>query len=91
MKNLFSNWKTTSAGLVMIIGSVIHVIFAVRSGTATEGVWTASVTAIVAGLGLIFAGDATKGKQELEAAKEEVKTAIETGDSSHITQSEPKV
>lgn len=91
MKALFSNWKTTSAGLVMIIGSVIHVIFAVRSGTATEGVWTASVTAIVAGLGLMFAGDATKGKQDLEAAKEEVKTAIETGDSSHITKAEPKV
>jgi len=89
MKNLFSNWQTTSAGLVMIIGGVIHLVFAVRSGNATEAVWTASLTAIVGGLGLIFAGDAAKGKKELADAKEEVKTAIETGDSSHITQ--PKI
>lgn len=67
MKNLLASWKTTSAGAVMIIGSVIHLIFAVRSGTATEGVWTASLTAIVAGLGLIFAGDAAASVAKSEA------------------------
>lgn len=67
IKNLVASWKTTSAGLVMIIGSIIHLIFAVRSGTATEGVWTASVTAIVAGIGLILAGDATASVSKSEA------------------------
>ncbi len=56
--NLLSNWKTTSAGLTMIIGSVVHLIYTAKGGTANENTWTVSLTAIVAGLGLIFAGDA---------------------------------
>lgn len=67
IKNLVASWKTTSAGLVMIIGSIIHLIFAVRSGTATEGVWTASLTAIVAGIGLILAGDAAASVSKADA------------------------
>lgn len=60
MKNLLTNWKTTSAGLVMIIGAVVHLVFCIKSGTDSEGVWTASLTAILGGLGLLFAGDASK-------------------------------
>lgn len=67
IKQLLVNWKTTSAGLVMIIGSIVHLIFAVRSGTATEGVWTASLTAIVAGAGLILAGDAAASVSKVDA------------------------
>lgn len=43
----------------MIGGSVIHLVFAIKAGTATEAVWTVSLTAIVGGTGLIFAGDAS--------------------------------
>lgn len=59
LKTALANWKTTSAGLAMIIGSVIHLIFTARSGQANENTWTAGVLSVVAGLGLIFAGDAS--------------------------------
>lgn len=59
IKNLINNWKTTSAGLLMIIGSIVHLVFAVREKTADENTWTISLTAIVGGIGLIVAGDAS--------------------------------
>ena len=87
IKNLLNNWKTTSAGLTMIIGSVVHLVFTVQGHVASETVWTVSLTAIVAGLGLIFAGDASKSVdnhaetlQELAA----IKSALKSGDTSQI-------
>lgn len=59
MNNLMANWKTTSAGVTMIIGSIVHLVFSVRDHTANENTWTISLTAIVAGVGLIFAGDSS--------------------------------
>ena len=86
MKNLLNNWKTTSAGLTLIIGSVIHLIFAVRAGAATEGVWTASITAIFAGIGLMFAGDSTTS-----VTKEEVETSfVKKPDAPATTTTPPK-
>jgi hypothetical protein len=58
MRNLILNWRTTSAGLGMIIGSVVHLVFNVKAGTANENTWTIALTAIVGGIGLIAAGDA---------------------------------
>jgi hypothetical protein len=60
IKNLIANWKTTSAGLLMISGSVIHLIFSIRAHTANENTWTIAVTAIIGGLGLLVAGDASQ-------------------------------
>lgn len=93
MNHILTNWKTTSAGLAMIIASVMHLVFAVKSGIADETTWTRDITAIVGGVGLIFAGDATQSKKEVDQAKDQVKTAIETQDTSHITKSDdaPKV
>lgn len=56
IQNLIRNWKTTSAGLLLIGGSVIHLCFSFH--TADEATWTASFTAVLGGLGLMFAGDA---------------------------------
>lgn len=41
----------------MILGSIIHLIFAIKDNTADETLWTLSITAIIGGLGLMFAGD----------------------------------
>lgn len=60
IKNLLNNWKTTSTGLVSIIGIVVHLVFTVRAHTADEGTWTASLVGIVLAAGLIFAGDASQ-------------------------------
>ena len=66
MQNLLKNWKTTSAGLVMIGGSIVHLVFAVKAGTANENTWTLTITAVVGGLGLIFAGDASQSAKKDE-------------------------
>ncbi len=85
LKNLIANWKTTSAGAIMIIGSIVHVIFSMRTGTATEGVWTASLTAIVAGIGLILAGDAAAS-----VTKEEAETTFVKKPDAPTTTASPK-
>lgn len=94
MNNLLKNWKTTSAGAVMILGSIVHLIFAVKAGRADEATWTTSLTAILAGVGLMFAGDGATSAQAHEETKQLVAnlntkidataTAVKTGDTSFI-------
>lgn len=97
-KNLLKNWKTTAAGLTTIAGSVVHLIFSVRAGTADEAVWTATLTAVVLGVGLILAGDASASAQAHEETKNLIASidnkiavntkAIITGDTSQLQKSE---
>ena len=51
------SWKTTSAGITMIVSGVVGLIFAIKSATINEGTVTAAVTAILGGVGLLFAKD----------------------------------
>ena len=51
------NWKTSSAGIVMIVGGVVRFYFAVKSGNFSEEAIMTSVTAILGGIGLLFAKD----------------------------------
>ncbi len=56
-ENLFANWKTTSAGLVAIIGGLVRISFMIAQQQVTEeGVMT-TITAIVTGVGFLFARD----------------------------------
>lgn len=92
IQNALRNWKTTSAGLTLIIGNSVHLIFAVLNHTATEGVWTASLVGIVGGMGLILAGDASRSQQQVQDAKDslkqDVKTAIDTGNTEILRKTE---
>jgi hypothetical protein len=58
MQNLFSNWRTTSSGLVIIIGALVHLAFGYKNKTLDETTVTTGLIAVVTGLGLMFAGDA---------------------------------
>jgi uncharacterized membrane protein YhiD involved in acid resistance len=58
LKNLLTNWKTTSAGLTMIVGAVVHIIYALHSRSLTESDCTGSLLAIIGGIGFLAAGDA---------------------------------
>lgn len=58
IKSALKNWKTTSAGLTLAGGAVIHLIFAVKAGKADETTWTITLGAVLAGIGLMAAGDA---------------------------------
>ncbi len=51
----FANWKTTSAGLIMIIGAISSFFFI--EGKLTQAELMIQITAILGGLGLLFAKD----------------------------------
>jgi len=60
MKNFFTNWKTTSFGILAIVGGIVALVFA---PAITAPIIMGSATSIVTGVGLIFAkdGDVTGG------------------------------
>ena len=49
------SWKTTSAGALMILGAIAAVYF--HEGPLTQDVVMGAATALIGGLGLIFAKD----------------------------------
>ena len=51
---MFKNWKTTSAGILMILGGVYALA---TTHPLTQEVLMASAAAILGGIGLIFAKD----------------------------------
>ena len=59
MKHIFANWKTTSLGITTIGGAAIHLAFQIRNHTADENAYTFALGALVLGVGLLFAGDAS--------------------------------
>ena len=54
MKNFFASWKTSSAGLLMIIGAIVAMIYTKPLDQTTL---MATVSAVVGGIGLLFAKD----------------------------------
>lgn len=52
IRQMMKNWQTTSSGILMIVGGICGLCFA---PAITEGVVMASATAIVGGIGLMFA------------------------------------
>lgn len=97
IKNLVTNWKTSSLGLTMIIGAVTHLAYKYKSGGVTEGDLTAAITAMLTGVGLIIASDGDKSATKAEAgeikqavaqntaALQATPLAIKSGDTSIIT------
>jgi hypothetical protein len=55
MKKLIENWKTTSAGVLMIIGAIVRL--SLHHGTFTEELIMGAAIAIMGGIGLIVAQD----------------------------------
>ena len=72
----------------MIGASIIHLIFAITSGAADEATYKNTLVGVVGGIGLILAGDASQSAKQVEQAKSEVKTAIESGDTSRLSKPE---
>ncbi len=57
VNKLFLNWKTTSAGVLAIVGGLVRISFMkAQQGVSEEGVMT-TITAMVTGVGLLFARD----------------------------------
>ena len=51
------SWKTTSTGIVMIAGGITRLLFAIKSGNFSEEAIMTTITAVLTGIGLIFAKD----------------------------------
>ena len=51
------NWKTTSTGITMVVGGIVGFYFAIKNNTVNEGTVTGCLTAVLGGIGLIFAKD----------------------------------
>ena len=61
LQSFLSNWKTTSAGLAVIATALGDILTAAGHGQLT-GNLAGDITGLVAGIGLIFAGDASASK-----------------------------
>lgn len=55
--NIGKSWKTTSAGILMIVGAIVGLVFAFINHAVNEGVVMGAATAIVGGVGLLVAKD----------------------------------
>lgn len=58
MSNIFKNWKTTSAGILMMVSAIVVIVFP-QEATKIVG----ACTGVLGGLGLIFAGDGSASIQ----------------------------
>jgi hypothetical protein len=54
---MLTNWKTTSAGILAIIGALVGLVFAIINKNLTPDVIMACATGILGGIGLLFAKD----------------------------------
>ena len=59
MNKYFKNWKTTSAGLLLIIGGVSSIIYDVTHVGFTQEKFMAQAGAILTGIGLVAGADAS--------------------------------
>lgn len=51
------SWKTTSSGILLIAGGVTRFLFALKAGEFTEESVMTTLTAVLGGIGLMFAKD----------------------------------
>lgn len=57
MKSISKNWKTTVAGAAAVLGAVAHLLNGFANGDWSMSSLTTDMTAISAGIGLLFAKD----------------------------------
>lgn len=66
------NWKTTSAGIAAILTAGGDIIHSISTGTPVN--WNVDIPAIIGGIGLIAAKDATTHSTITEVQAATVKT-----------------
>ena len=61
------SWKTTSAGLLAVIGGITQLVFSIKEKKFTQESVTIAATATLTGLGLLFARDNNKTSDDVGA------------------------
>lgn len=91
MNNLINNWKTSSAGIVLIITGLIHIVFGLIHKSISEQDFTTTMVSIVTGIGLIVAGDGGKSSVETKTKLADLQNQISQvkTDTSTITKPNP--
>ena len=64
------SWKTTSAGILTIAGGLTRLVFAIKAGNVTEEAVMTTLTAVIGGVGLIFARDNDKTSEQVKSIKQ---------------------
>ena len=54
---MLTNWKTTSAGILAIVGAITGLVFTIINKQVTPEAITGFVSALLVGIGLLFAKD----------------------------------
>lgn len=65
LENLLVNWKTTSTGLLSIIGGITRLGFGLAHNQVTEEVVMTAATTLLLGVGLLFARDVNVSSVDL--------------------------
>lgn len=87
IQNLLKNWKTTSAGLTSISLAIVHLVYSIKNGTATETAWEAAIAGVLVGIGLLYAGDASQSAAQvanIQAQINAVPPAIGSGNTEQL-------
>lgn len=72
IKHLFTNWKTTGVGVLLVSGALVEIAYMIIEGNRVEkSEVNTAIAALLGGIGLLAAGDADKS-QSKEAAKEQM-------------------
>ncbi len=66
IESIRANWKTSYAGIGMIVGGLTHLGFAIYNKTLTQTMVITELMACVTGWGLLEAGDASKSEKDLK-------------------------
>ena len=62
---MFKNWQTSSIGLAMILGVIVHLIFGWKNKTLTESDVTMQIPVLLGGIGFLFTRDSNKTSADL--------------------------
>ena len=90
VQSMLKNWKTTTMGVASILAGTPLIIAAIKARSTDPVAYTPGVTAIVTGLGLLFAGDGDKSasKDDHAALQQQIndtQKAVVSGDTTIIT------
>jgi hypothetical protein len=79
---MFKNWQTSSIGIGMILGVLVHLAFGCKNGTLTEADVTMQVPIILGGIGFLRTRDAnvTSSSMGLPISAEQLNASMEKAD-----------
>jgi sulfite exporter TauE/SafE len=92
IQSIRANWKTSYAGIGMIVGGITHLVVAIYHQTLTQTMFITEVMACVTGYGFLEAGDASKSDKDMKAVDTKIDqtvAAVATGNTDILPKPTP--